>query len=86
MCIMAVASVIGGVQWKADFQAARCRAKFARMLTLTIANWDADADAVTRLLGVTPTAVARRGEPRPSGRSHDFNVWVGSGAVCGATH
>jgi len=45
------------------------------MLTLTIARFDADPDAVSGLLGLTPTSVARRGEPRPSGRLHDFNVW-----------
>jgi hypothetical protein len=45
------------------------------MLTLTVAGFDADPDAVSGLLGLTPTSVARRGEPRPSGRLHDFNVW-----------
>ena len=45
------------------------------MLTLTIARFDVDPDMVTNLLGLTPTSVARRGEPRPSGRLHDFNTW-----------
>lgn len=45
------------------------------MLTLTIARFDADPDAVTDILGLTPTSVARRGENRPSGRLHDFNMW-----------
>ena len=45
------------------------------MLTLTIARFDADPDAVTATLGLTPTSVARRGEPRPSGRRHDFKIW-----------
>lgn len=45
------------------------------MLTLTIARFDADPDAVTDILGLTPTSVARRGEARPSGRLHDFNKW-----------
>ena len=45
------------------------------MLTLTIARFDVDPDMVTNLLGMTPTSVARRGEPRPSGRLHDFSAW-----------
>jgi hypothetical protein len=45
------------------------------MLTLTIARFDADPEAVTEILGLTPTSVARRGEPRRSGRLHDFNSW-----------
>lgn len=45
------------------------------MLALTIARFDADPDAVTDLLGLAPTSVVRRGEPRPSGRLHDFNMW-----------
>ncbi len=45
------------------------------MLTLTIARFDADPDAVTDILGLAPTSVARRGEPRPSGRLYDFNMW-----------
>lgn len=45
------------------------------MLALTIARFDADPDAVTEILGLTPTSVVRRGEPRPSGRLHDFNMW-----------
>lgn len=45
------------------------------MLALTIARFDADPDAVTDILGLTPTSVARRGEVRPSGRLHDFNKW-----------
>lgn len=45
------------------------------MLTLTIARFDVDPDAVTEILDLAPTSVARRGEPRPSGRLHDFNVW-----------
>jgi hypothetical protein len=45
------------------------------MLTLTIARFDADPDVVTNILGLVPTSVARRGEPRPSGRLHDFNMW-----------
>jgi uncharacterized protein DUF4279 len=46
-----------------------------RMLTLTIARFDVDPDSVTDILGLAPTSVARRGEPRPSGRPHDFNMW-----------
>lgn len=38
------------------------------MLALTIARFDADPDAVTGILGLTPTSVARRGEPRPIAR------------------
>ena len=45
------------------------------MLTLTIAHFDADPDVVTGILGLAPTSVARRGEPRPSGRLYDFNMW-----------
>jgi hypothetical protein len=45
------------------------------MLTLTIARFDADPDAVTDILGLAPTSVARRGDPRRSGRLHDFNIW-----------
>jgi len=45
------------------------------MLTLTIARFDADPDAVTDILDLTPTSVARLGQPRPSGRLHDFNMW-----------
>lgn len=45
------------------------------MLTLTIARFDADPNAITDILGLTPTSVARRGEPRPSGRLYDFNMW-----------
>lgn len=45
------------------------------MLTLTIARFDVDPDAVTDILGLAPTSVARRGEPRPSGRLYDFNMW-----------
>jgi hypothetical protein len=45
------------------------------MLNLTIARFDADPDAVTDILGLAPTSVARRGEARPSGRLHDFNMW-----------
>jgi hypothetical protein len=45
------------------------------MLDLTIARFDADPDTVTDILGLAPTSVARRGEPRPSGRLHDFNMW-----------
>lgn len=45
------------------------------MLTLTIARFDVDPDEVTDILGLAPTSVARRGEPRPSGRVHDFNTW-----------
>ena len=46
------------------------------MLTLTIARFDVDPDAVTNLLGLAPTSVGRRGELRPSGRRlHDFNMW-----------
>jgi len=45
------------------------------MLALTIARFDADPDAVTDILNLTPTSIARRGEPRPSGRLHDFNRW-----------
>jgi len=45
------------------------------MLTLTIARFNADPDAITDVLGLKPTSVARRGEPRPSGRLYDFNMW-----------
>ena len=45
------------------------------MLTLTISRFEADPDAVTDLLGLSPTSVARRGESRPSGRMHEFNMW-----------
>lgn len=45
------------------------------MLTLTIARFDADPEAVTAILDLTPTSVARRGEARPSGRLYDFNMW-----------
>lgn len=45
------------------------------MLTFTIAGFDADPDAVSDLLGLVPTSVARRGEVRPSGRPYDFNMW-----------
>jgi hypothetical protein len=45
------------------------------MLTLTIARFDAPPEAVTEILDLAPTSVARRGEPRPSGRLHDFNIW-----------
>lgn len=45
------------------------------MLTLTIARFDPDPDAVTSILGLTPTSVARRGEPLRSGRLYDFNMW-----------
>lgn len=45
------------------------------MLALTIARFDAHPDAVTDILGLVPTSIARRGEPRPSGRPHDFNMW-----------
>lgn len=45
------------------------------MLTLTIARFDADPDAVTDILDLTPTSVVRRGEPRRSGRLSDFNMW-----------
>jgi hypothetical protein len=45
------------------------------MLTLTIARFDADPDAVTDILDLAPTSVVRRGQPRPSGRLHDFNMW-----------
>jgi len=27
------------------------------------------------MLGLVPTSIVRRGEPRPSGRLHDFNMW-----------
>ena len=42
---------------------------------LTIARFDADPNVVTNILGLAPTSVARRGEPRPSGRLHDCNMW-----------
>jgi len=45
------------------------------MLALTIARFDADPNEITDILGLVPTSVARRGEPRPSGRLHDFNIW-----------
>jgi hypothetical protein len=45
------------------------------MLSLSIARFDADPDAVTDILGLVPTHVGRRGEPRPSGRLYDFNIW-----------
>jgi hypothetical protein len=45
------------------------------MLTFTIARFDADPDAVTHILCLSPTSVSRRGEPRPSGRLHTFNSW-----------
>lgn len=45
------------------------------MLTLTIARFSADPETVTDILALAPTSVARRGEPRPSGRPHDFNMW-----------
>jgi len=45
------------------------------MLKLTIARFDVDPDVVTDVLGLVPTSVARRGEPRPSGRLYDFNSW-----------
>lgn len=45
------------------------------MLALTIAGFDADPDEVTAILGLVPTSIARRGEPRPSGRLHDFSMW-----------
>ena len=45
------------------------------MLALIIARFEVDPDRITDLLGLTPTSVARRGEPRPSGRLHDFNMW-----------
>ena len=45
------------------------------MLTLTIARFDADPNEVTDMLGLVPTSIVRRGEPRPSGRLHDFNMW-----------
>jgi len=45
------------------------------MLALIIARFEVDPDRITDLLGLTPTSVARRGEPRPSGRPHDFNMW-----------
>ena len=58
-----------------DFGVAALNAKLAPMLTLTIARFDVDPDAVTDILGLAPTSVARRGEPRTSGRLHDFNMW-----------
>lgn len=45
------------------------------MLGLTIARFDADPGTVTDILDLMPTSVVRRGEPRPSGRLHDFNMW-----------
>jgi hypothetical protein len=61
--------------WLSDFGVTALNAKLTPMLTLTIARFDVDPDAVTDILGLTPTSVARRGEPRPSGRLHDFNIW-----------
>jgi len=45
------------------------------MLTLTIARFDADPDAITDILDLTPTSVSRRGHPRSSGRLYDCNAW-----------
>jgi hypothetical protein len=45
------------------------------MLQLSITGFDADPDDVTRILGLMPTSVGRRGDPRASGRPRDFNGW-----------
>lgn len=45
------------------------------MLSLTITGFDADPDRVTEILGISPTSVARKGEPGLSGRSSTFNGW-----------
>jgi hypothetical protein len=62
-------------RWMTGFGVAALNAKLTPMLTLTIARFDVDPDAVTDILGLTPTSVARRGEPRPSGRLHESNMW-----------
>lgn len=45
------------------------------MLTLAITGFDDDPDRVSAVLGLTPTAVGRRGEPTRNGRPRAINGW-----------
>jgi hypothetical protein len=45
------------------------------MLFLSIAGFDADPDVVTKILDITPTWVARKGELLRNGRLRQTNQW-----------
>jgi hypothetical protein len=45
------------------------------MLFLSVAGFDADPDQVTRILGIEPTWIARKGDPLSAGRRRRTNQW-----------
>lgn len=45
------------------------------MSSLVVTSIETEADTVTRLLGIAPTEVTRKGAARRSGRVRDHNTW-----------
>ena len=46
------------------------------MISLSIADFDADPDTVTAILGLEPTKIFRKGDPMRNGRPREKNVWI----------
>ena len=44
------------------------------MISLSIADFDADPDRVTAILGLEPTSIVRKGDPMRNGRPREKNV------------
>lgn len=63
------------VQYRRDTCQLRRLDKDYRMLFLSIAGFDDDPDAVTKVLGIEPTWVARKGDALNGGRFRKTNQW-----------